>query len=314
MARLTRLLKIINNEELRIKNWLPQIFCAVLISIFTFHFSISYAQDSSYVRRIVCDLASPAMYGRGMQHRGDSIAADYLRRELKTLGVKPLGDDYYQYFQFPQTRTKPPVVNAGYQSQNVCGYLPGETDTMIVFTAHYEHLGMNGDTIFYGAHDNASGTAAVMDLACMLSAQSLKYTCVFLFFGGEESGLVGSHHFAEHPLIDYGKVKLLVNIDLFCGGDDGLMVVNANAPETNPYVAMLERINARHHYAAKIARRDNARNSDHYYFTAHCPAIFIYTLGGPFGGYHSPDDTCDGCGLANYHRHMTLLRTFLEQL
>lgn len=314
MARLTRLLKIINNEELRIKNWLPQIFCAVLISIFTFHFSISYAQDSSYVRRIVCDLASPAMYGRGMQHRGDSIAADYLRSELRMLGVKPLCNDYYQYFLFPQTRTKPPVVNAGYRSQNVCGYLPGETDTMIVFTAHYEHLGMNGDTIFYGAHDNASGTAAVMDLARMLSAQSLKYTCVFLFFGGEESGLVGSHHFAGHPLIDYGKVKLLVNIDLFCGGDDGLMVVNANAPETNPYVERLERINDRHHYAAKIARRDNARNSDHYYFTAHCPAIFIYTLGGPFGGYHSPTDTCDGCGLANYHRHMSLLRTFLEQL
>ena len=305
MARLARLLTAS-----------PRWGILCLSILFTFHLSpfTLRAQDSSYVRRIVCDLASPAMYGRGMQHRGDSIAADYLRSELRMLGVKPLCNDYYQYFLFPQTRTKPPIVNAGYRSQNVCGYLPGETDTMIVFTAHYEHLGMNGDTIFYGAHDNASGTAAVMDLARMLSAQSLKYTCVFLFFGGEESGLVGSHHFAGHPLIDYGKVKLLVNIDLFCGGDDGLMVVNANATETNPYVERLERINDKHHYAAKIARRDNARNSDHYYFTAHCPAIFIYTLGGPFGGYHSPTDTCDGCGLANYHRHMSLLRTFLEQL
>ena len=296
----------------------------VCASIFTFHLLplTLRAQDSAYVRRIVCDLASPAMFGRGMQHRGDSIAADYLRRELRAFGVKPLGNDYYQYFQFPQTRTKPPIVAAGYRSQNVCGYLPGETDTMIVFTAHYEHLGMNGDTIFYGAHDNASGTAAVMDLARMLSTQllshsatqSLKYTYVFLFFGGEESGLIGSHYFADHPLIDYSKVKLLMNIDLFCGGDDGLMVVNANAPNTKPYVDCLDDINSRHHYAAKIGRRDNARNSDHYYFTSHCPAIFIFTLGGPFGGYHSPDDTCDGCGLANYHRHMSLLRTFLEQL
>ena len=272
------------------------------------------AQDSAYVRRIVCDLASPAMYGRGMQHRGDSIAADYLRSQLMANGVNPLCENYYQYFRFPQTRSKPPIVDAGYQSQNVCGYLPGESDTMIVFTAHYEHLGMNGDTIFYGAHDNASGTAAVMDLARMASLRHGHYTYVFLLFGGEESGLVGSRHFAENPLIDFSKVKLLVNIDLFCGGDDGLMIVNANSEDTKPYVDLMERLNGQHHYAAKIARRDNARNSDHYYFTAHCPAIFIYTLGGPFGGYHSPTDTCDGCGLANYHRHMTLIRIFLEQL
>ena len=272
------------------------------------------AQDSNYARRIICDLSSPEMYGRGMQHRGDSIAADYLRRELMANGVKPLCKNYFQYFRFPQTRTKPPIVTAGYRSQNVCGYLPGETDTMIVFTAHYEHLGMNGDTIFYGAHDNASGTAAVLDLARMASIQQRHYTIVFLLFGGEESGLVGSHYFADNPLVSFSKVKLLVNIDLFCGGDEGLMVVNANAPETNPYVEMLERINAQHACTPKIGRRDNAANSDHYFFTPHCPAIFIYTLGGPFGGYHSPDDTCAGCGLANYHRQMTLLRAFLEQL
>lgn len=272
------------------------------------------AQDSSYVRRIIRDLSSEEMYGRGMQNRGDSIAADYLRRELIANGVKPLGDDYYQYFRFPKTRTRPPIVTAGYRSQNVCGYIPGETDTMIVFTAHYEHLGMSGDTIFYGAHDNASGTAAVMDIVRMANLQRGYYTYVFLFFGGEESGLVGSRWFAENPLIQLSKVKLLVNIDLFCGGDDGLMVVNANSRETSAYVDLLEQINEVQELTPKIARRDNAANSDHYWFTMHCPAIFIYTLGGPFGGYHSPTDTCDGCGLANYHRHMTLLRAFIEQL
>ena len=280
-----------------------------LFPLSSFHFLS--AQDSNYARRIICDLSSPSMYGRGMQHRGDSIAADYLRREFIANGVKPLGDNYYQYFLFPQTRTKPPIVTAGYRSQNVCGYLPGESDTMIVFTAHYEHLGMNGDTIFYGAHDNASGTAAVMDLARQLSTQSHKYTLVFLLFGGEESGLVGSRYFAEHPLVDLAKVKLLVNIDLFCGGDEGLMVVNANAPETKPYVDLLQQTNEQQQLAAKIGRRDNAANSDHYFFTPHCPAIFIYTLGGPFGGYHSPSDTCVGCGLANYHRHLSLIRTMI---
>jgi Zn-dependent M28 family amino/carboxypeptidase len=272
------------------------------------------AQDSTYVRRIICHLSSADMFGRGMQNRGDSIAADYLRSEFIANGVKPLCKNYYQYFRFPNTRTKPPIVNAGYRSQNICGYIPGETDTMIVFTAHYEHLGMNDDTIFFGAHDNASGTAAVMDLARMCNLQRGHYTYVFLLFGGEESGLIGSSYFVDNPLIRLSKVKLLINIDLFCGGDDGLMVVNANSRETAGYVDKLQEINDLHGFAAKISRRDNAANSDHYWFTSECPAVFIYTLGGPFGGYHSPTDTCDGCGLGNYSRFMSLIRAFLEQL
>ena len=272
------------------------------------------AQDSTYARRIIRDLSSPAMYGRGMQHRGDSIAADYLRHELKSLGIQPLCTDYYQYFRFPLSRTRPPIVDAGYRSQNICAYLPGEVDTMIVLTAHYEHLGMHGDTLFPGAHDNASGTAAVLDLARILSGWHCHYTYAFLLFGGEEAGLVGSQHFADHPLVDFSKVKLLINIDLFCGGDEGLMAVNANSPETRPYVDRLQQINDRLRYTPKIGRRDNAPNSDHWYLSAHCPAIFLYTLGGPYGGYHSPTDTCLGCGLGNYNRHLALLTEFLNQL
>ena len=299
----------------------PRLLTLLGVSLFfTFHLSplTSHGQDSTYARRIIRDLSAPEMFGRGMQNRGDSIAADYIRNELRTLGVKPLTKDYFQYFRFPNTRTTPPIVKAGYRSQNVCGYIPGETDTMIVFTAHYEHLGMHGDTIFYGAHDNASGTAAVLDLARMLSTVNYplptKYTYVFLFFSGEESGLVGSAYFADIPLIKMNKVKLLMNIDLFCGGDDGLMVVNANAPETKPYIDLLEQLNDSRHYAAKIGRRDNAPNSDHWYLSKQCPAVFVYTLGGPFGGYHSPTDTCEGCGLGNYHNFMTLLKTFLEHM
>lgn len=288
-----------------------QTFLTLLLLL---QFGVAEAQDSTYARRIIRDLASDEMFGRGMQNRGDSIAANYVRNELMANGVKPLAKNFYQYFRFPQTRTKPPIVRAGYRSQNICGYIPGESDSMIVFTAHYEHLGMNGDTVFYGAHDNASGTAAVLDLARHFNLQRGHYTYVFLFFGGEEAGLVGSRYFVENPLIKLSKVKLLINIDLFCGGDEGLMVVNANSRETAPFVDLLQSVNDRSGYAAKISRRDNAPNSDHYFFTTECPAIFLYTLGGPFGGYHSPSDSCNGCGLGNYSNFMTLLLAFLEHL
>lgn len=272
------------------------------------------AQDSTYARRIIRDLTDEGMYGRGMQNRGDSIAAEYVRSELIANGVKPLCKNYYQYFRFPRTTFRPPLVRAGYRSQNICGYIPGDVDTMIVFTAHYDHLGMNGDTVFYGAHDNASGTAAVLDMARMANLQRGHYTYVFLIFGGEEAGLVGSRHFVEQPLINLSKVKLLINLDLFCGGDEGLMVVNANDRSTTTFVDLLQHINNERGYADKIGRRDNAPNSDHYFFTDECPAIFIYTLGGPYGGYHSPTDTCDGCGLGNYLNFMSLLRVFLEHI
>ena len=89
-----------------------------------------------------------------------------------------------------------------YRSQNVVGYIPGVIDSMIVFTAHYDHCGTMGDgVIFPGAHDNASGTAAVMDLARMVSQSKPYYTYVFMLFSGEESGLKGSKFAAENPVI-----------------------------------------------------------------------------------------------------------------
>ncbi len=286
-----------------------------ILTVLLMSFSLfGYAQDSTYARRIIRDLTDEAMFGRGMQHRGDSIAAEYIRAELQANGVRPLCKNYFQYFRFPNTTSRPPIVRAGYRSQNICGYIPGEVDTMIVFTAHYDHLGMANDSIFPGAHDNASGTAAVLDIARSTNLQRAHYTYVFLIFGGEEAGLVGSRHFVEQPLINLGKVKLLINIDLFCGGDEGLMVVNANDRSTSSFVDLLQHINDERGYAEKIGRRDNAPNSDHYFFASECPSIFLYTLGGPYGGYHSPSDTCDGCGLGNYMNFMTMLRVFLEHI
>ena len=76
----------------------------------------------------------------------------------------------------------------------------------------------------------------------------------------------------------------------------------------------LQSINDTRGYAAKVGRRANAANSDHWFFTNHCPAIFIYTLGGPYGGYHSPTDTCEGCGLGHYNDFMSLILTFIDHL
>ena len=196
-----------------------------------------------------------------------------------------------------------------YCSQNVVGYVPGVVDTMIVFTAHYDHCGTMGDAVYFpGAHDNASGTAAVMDMARMSCAHQPYYTMVFMLFSGEESGLKGSKYAAENPLIDFNKVKFLCNIDMFCGGDEGLMVFNAKSESTKPLFNQLKAINEESHSALEIRPRDNSANSDHYWFSNYCPSIFILTMGQPYGGYHDPDDTCEACGLNHYIDFISLIK------
>lgn len=195
-----------------------------------------------------------------------------------------------------------------YQTQNVCGIVRGESDSMLVYTAHYDHCGTMGDKVLFpGAHDNASGVAAVLDVARMATLKKPHYTMVFLLFSGEETGLCGSLYAAEHPLIDFSKVRLLTNIDMFCGGDEGFMVVNANDAATDPWVKSMEAKASQMEHPVVVKRRNNAANSDHYWFSQLCPAIFVYTLGGPYGGYHDPADTCEGCGLGNYHSILSLI-------
>ena len=195
-----------------------------------------------------------------------------------------------------------------YRSQNVVGYVQGEVDSMMVFTAHYDHCGTMGDgVLFPGAHDNASGVAAVMDIARRACLTKPHYTMVFMLFSGEESGLKGSKYAAEHPLIDFSRVRLLCNIDMFCGGDEGLMVFNAKSSDTKAYYERLKALNDKIHVAPEVRPRDNAPNSDHYWFTSRCPAIFILTMGGPYGGYHDPADTCDACSLRHYRDYLKML-------
>lgn len=207
-------------------------------------------------------------------------------------------------------------------TQNVLGMVRGEVDTMIVYTAHYDHLGIMGkalnpdnehlvgkEVIFRGAHDNASGVAAVLDLARMAVAEKPHYTTVFMFFSGEESGLKGSAYQAEHPSIDYSKVRLLINIDLFCGGEEGLMVFNAKAPNTQFYFDRMVKLNEALQVAPEIRPRDLTPNSDHWSFRNLCPVLYVLSMGQPYGGYHSPSDDCAGCGLQYYHNHLVLIST-----
>jgi aminopeptidase YwaD len=202
-------------------------------------------------------------------------------------------------------------------SSNVTGYILGKktTDTMVVVTAHYDHLGQIGrHVIFPGANDNASGTAMMLALAKYFSQPENQpdYSMAFIAFGAEEAGLLGSSHYIKNPIIPLSRIKFLVNLDLMANGEEGITVVNA--VEQKKAFSLLERINKDNGWFKEIKSRENAANSDHFPFTQmRVPAIFMYTMGGP-KSYHDIYDQKDSLPWNTFNPLFGMLTHFLNEI
>jgi aminopeptidase YwaD len=202
-----------------------------------------------------------------------------------------------------------------FKCQNICGYVKGteQPDSFIVFTAHYDHLGAMGEYAYFpGANDNASGVSVVLNLAKYYRAHPSKYSVAFIFFSGEEAGLLGSKYYSEHPIFPLSKIKFLTNLDLLGTGDDGIMVVNATVFKDQ--FNKLDSINADKDYVKQIKQRGKAANSDHYWFSEKgVPSFFIYTLGG-VSFYHDIYDVAKTLPLSKYVEVCKLLMDFNAKL
>lgn len=200
-------------------------------------------------------------------------------------------------------------------SQNVCGYIEGKThpDSFFVFTGHYDHLGKFGrDYTCYGANDNASGSAMVMDLARHFSQPENRpdYSIAFLLFTGEEVGLVGSSYHCEHSFFPLGNIKMLINLDMVGTNENGVTVVGA--PSFQEDFDILTRINEEKHYLKKVAPRKITQNSDHYpFFKKGCKTFFIYGMGHS-GRYHSQYDVPSEMTGCNYNGLFRLLTNYIH--
>jgi len=202
-----------------------------------------------------------------------------------------------------------------FKTANICGVVKGteKPDSIIVYTAHYDHLGGLGNkTYFPGANDNASGVTQVLGLAKYYAAHPPPYTMAFILFSGEEAGLLGSKYFTEHPLIPLKNIRFLVNLDLEGTGVDGITVVNATVfpNEFN----LLKKVNDEGKFLVKINSRGKAPNSDHYYFSEKgVPAIYWYTLGG-IKAYHDIYDKSKTLPLTVYENMFKLILKFNDRL
>ena len=199
-----------------------------------------------------------------------------------------------------------------YTTQNVVGYVQGEVDTFIVFSSHYDHLGRIGKTaVFRGANDNGSGNILTLNLMRYYAKNKPHYSIAFMFFSGEEVGLLGSKYYVKNPLFPLKEIKFLINLDMVGSGEKGITLVNGKVFERES--AIFNKINNENEYLPRIKLRGEAANSDHYFFYANgVKAIFIYTEG-DYKEYHNIYDIEESLLLTEYDDLFKLLTKFVKE-
>ena len=184
--------------------------------------------DAGRLQRDIAWLADDRREGRATGTAGNDSAAAWMARRHATLGLRPLAPDgYLQRFVARSAQMAHSGSPGGATTQNVVALVPGRDQTLrgeyVVIGAHFDHLGRSAasamdpaakDAIRNGADDNASGTAALLELARLFAARPARRSVIVAHFSGEELGLLGSQWFVDHPPVPLDSVVAMVNFDM----------------------------------------------------------------------------------------------------
>lgn len=169
------------------------------------------------LRAHVYRLASPEFLGR--KGPGAARASRHIAEAFERLHLVPaFGGSFFQPIPSPLADKDDPKGN--YIGRNVAAVLPGSDpklrDEWVLLSAHFDHLGKHGDTIYPGADDNATGIAMLLEVAerFALRKEKPKRTLVFVAFDQEESGLLGSTYFAGHSPRPFRQLKAFLTADM----------------------------------------------------------------------------------------------------
>ena len=253
-------------------------------------------------------LADPALEGRETGSSGEALAAQWLSDEFETMGYAPRGDSAaFQSFQYTP---HPPMQIHGDSGQahlgmavvkpivgrNVLFTGKGiEGNGYGVLAAHYDHLGYGGEnslfrgepTVHFGADDNASGVATMLEVAQRVAAAPMGDHVLYCGFSGEEKGLWGSNHFCEEPTVALDSIRYMINLDMVgrLRGDTLAVYGTGTSPR---WMEVLEACNEEGFVL--VPSQSGVGPSDHTsFYLEGIPVLHFFT--GQHPDYHRPTDT-----------------------
>ena len=264
-----------------------------------------YSRGNMTNKAPVADSAMPVIYV------SFKLASQIVGRDISTNNLCSTCEKKAYAARLSFTLTKSTIQ---LQSSNVIAVLPGtdKKDEYIFITAHYDHLGKRGDIIYYGADDDGSGTASVLEIAeAFANARdkgfSPRRTIVFMTVSGEEKGLWGSEYYTDHPIFPLNKTTVDLNIDMVgrqdptrtYGDKDNYVYTIGDDKLSTDLAKITDSINNLYTHL-ELDRKFNDPNdpnrfyyrSDHYNFAKNgVPVIFYFN--GTHADYHQPTDTVD---------------------
>ncbi|MDF3078490.1 MAG: peptidase [Sphingobacteriaceae bacterium] len=173
------------------------------------------AQDINHkqVLKDVEILSSDVYEGRKTGTKENQMAADYIIKRYKEIGIAPYKSSFKQPFTFKNRQ------RAELRGTNVIGIIPGKKKDVVVISAHYDHIGITRELINNGADDNASGVGGLLAIAEYFKKHKPENTMIIAAFDAEESGLQGAKAFVASPTTDLKSIKMNFNMDMISHSD-----------------------------------------------------------------------------------------------
>jgi|tagenome__1003787_1003787.scaffolds.fasta_scaffold20986915_3 Zn-dependent M28 family amino/carboxypeptidase len=168
-------------------------------------------------------LASTVMQGRGSATRDEAIAAQYVAAQFESFGIQPApGMTAYLQSGRIVLPGRPGEPETSAETTNAIGYLPGTDPNagILLVSAHLDHLGLAHGTVMPGANDDASGTTAVLELArALASGDRMRRGILFVCYGSEELGGLGSRYFGAHPPLPLSSIVANLELEMIGAQD-----------------------------------------------------------------------------------------------
>jgi Zn-dependent M28 family amino/carboxypeptidase len=297
------------------------------------------AIDDELLVRAFATLANDSMQGRRMASPGSIKARAYITAELTRIGVEPLVPGFVATFPGRILESTPTGVSfpfgtinfgtipsgvgyawRGVTGSNILGVVRGteHPDRYIVVSAHYDHIGLFDGQLHPGANDNASGTAALLAIADLLTAAKPKNSIILAFMDGEEYGMLGASAFTRSPPVPIKSILANVNIDMISRSADDILyfVGEKYQPRLSALATTVGGsgiVRIQQGLDGRDSKEDLFRRSDQWAFHQRSIPAVLFTAE-ELLDYHRPSDIAAKLNIGFYVRAMSAISDFIRRM